>query len=245
MIGIYCIENLINGKKYIGKSRDIKDRFSFHRNNLKYNKHFNDHLQSSWNKYGENNFNFYILKECSIEQLDDKEKYYIKKLKTKFPNGYNFTDGGDGSNNPSDETRRKMSNSAKGKVLSDETKKRLSENAKINPNYGMKNKNHSESSKKKMSKTKKGMFIGINGSIFGKKMVNSTSEYFGVHLQKQTKNGKEYCYWITEIRLNKELIQIKCCKEEIDAAKAYNEYIIENNLPNPLNIINKNLNSKG
>ena len=56
--GIYCIKNLENGKIYIGKSVNIKNRWISHRNTLKNNKHDNSYLQNSWNKYGESSFVF-------------------------------------------------------------------------------------------------------------------------------------------------------------------------------------------
>ena len=57
-IGIYCIENTINNKKYIGQSVEIENRWSKHRSELNKNKHDNDYLQKSWNKYGEKILNF-------------------------------------------------------------------------------------------------------------------------------------------------------------------------------------------
>lgn len=51
-IGIYCIENIINGKKYIGQSINLKDRLYGHKTKLKHNKHKNRHLQFAVNKYG-------------------------------------------------------------------------------------------------------------------------------------------------------------------------------------------------
>lgn len=55
----------------------------------------------------------------------------------------------------SEETKRKISESEKGKKLSEETKKKISltsiENAKNNPNYGMRGKHHSEETRKKIS----------------------------------------------------------------------------------------------
>lgn len=39
VIGIYKIENKVNGKKYIGQSIDIGKRWSSHCTMLKYNKH--------------------------------------------------------------------------------------------------------------------------------------------------------------------------------------------------------------
>lgn len=97
--GIYCIENLINKKKYVGQSVNIYNRWSSHKGELNRNCHCNGHLQNSWNKYGEENFKFYILEKCSKDNLDEKEIYYIDTFKTLDENyGYNDKDGGqDGS----------------------------------------------------------------------------------------------------------------------------------------------------
>ena len=86
MIGIYSITNIINYKKYIGQSIDIKRRFSDHRWALRHNKHENDHLQKSFNKYGIDCFVFEIICECTKEALDDLERYYIEYYDTKYKN---------------------------------------------------------------------------------------------------------------------------------------------------------------
>lgn len=75
--GIYCIENMINHKKYIGSSLDIKDRWMHHKAALRANRHHSVYLNNSWNKYGENNFSFYIIKECEKSDLIKSEQYYI------------------------------------------------------------------------------------------------------------------------------------------------------------------------
>ena len=47
--GIYCITNTSNNKIYIGQSIDIEKRFAGHQRDLSKNKHFNPHLQRSYN----------------------------------------------------------------------------------------------------------------------------------------------------------------------------------------------------
>lgn len=110
--GIYKIENLINGKLYIGQSIDIHKRWKEHKNQLNRNSHENDHLQKSWNKYGKQKFKFEIIKDCLSCDLDDEEFYYIKYYNSMNSNyGYNKTSGGSKGKEISDETRRKLSES--------------------------------------------------------------------------------------------------------------------------------------
>lgn len=76
--GIYKFENLINGKKYIGQSRYIEQRYKDHINRAKNNgKHreYNSQLHKAIRKYGIENFTFSIIEECSIDKLNEKEKY--------------------------------------------------------------------------------------------------------------------------------------------------------------------------
>lgn len=96
MIGIYKITNLINNKSYIGQSVDIQRRWSRHRN---YNLFQTDYpLYRAFEKYGIKNFNFEVLEECSIQELDSKEIMYIQHYDS-YNNGYNQTTGGQGSCN--------------------------------------------------------------------------------------------------------------------------------------------------
>lgn len=92
--GIYCIENLVNHKKYIGQSVDINSRWETHISTLNNNHHYNLHLQQSWNKYGSENFEFNIIETCDKNLLNEKEIYWIKKFNS-LEDGYNATSGGD------------------------------------------------------------------------------------------------------------------------------------------------------
>lgn len=92
-IGIYCIENLINGHKYVGASKHIETRWKEHIRDAKSVLQSNKSLYQAFNKYGIDNFSFYILQECSEEELWELERKYIKQLDT-YRNGYNETTGG-------------------------------------------------------------------------------------------------------------------------------------------------------
>lgn len=87
MIGIYKITNLINGKSYIGQSKNIEHRFKEHMY------HSQTDLDKDIHIYGLNNFSFDILEICEIDQLDEKEAYYINLYDTRNT-GYNIIAGG-------------------------------------------------------------------------------------------------------------------------------------------------------
>lgn len=89
MIGIYVVENMINHKKYVGQSKNIEIRWQDH----KYHRG-KGLLSQAIKTVGVQNFKFSVIEECEAEWLDILEKYYIKKLNTIYPNGYNKAEGG-------------------------------------------------------------------------------------------------------------------------------------------------------
>jgi len=82
-------------------------------------------------------------------------------------------------------------------------------------------------------------FLKENSPVFGTKHVSSSSKFFGVTLRnyKQIKKGKEYnyLYWMAQVRVDRKQYRIGYFKEELLAAKAYDSFILKNNLKNPLN----------
>lgn len=75
--GIYCIENRVNHKSYIGSSKNLYQRLLKHFALLRHNKHENAHLQNAWNKYGEGNFEWSIIEICDNSTLTEREQYCI------------------------------------------------------------------------------------------------------------------------------------------------------------------------
>lgn len=89
--GVYLIQCLVNGKNYIGSSKHIKRRWRTHVRELDKKIHHSIKLQEDWIKYGEDNFKFEILLECSHAESRKFEMEYIEKFNSnKF--GYNVKD---------------------------------------------------------------------------------------------------------------------------------------------------------
>lgn len=121
IIGIYKILNKINNKFYIGSSINIRKRIKEHERCLKLGIHDNKHLQSAWDKYGSNNFEFIIIeryKNITNRELRNRETEIIQQTKCFCGEiGYNFIAGGIGTSNTpcSQEKREKISKSNMGK----------------------------------------------------------------------------------------------------------------------------------
>ena len=133
---IYCITNKVNGKQYVGQTvRSAEERFMEHA------RHNRTYIERTVKKYGRENFDVEVIDSALlIDDLNEKEKYWIDKLNTKKPNGYNVCDGGDNTFgfNHTLESRMKMSTTKKqlgnmvgiknhfyGKKHSQETKERM------------------------------------------------------------------------------------------------------------------------
>lgn len=90
MQGIYEIRNKINGKRYIGRSKDIDKRWIEHMTMLENGIHHSIKLQRAWNKYGKDNFEFNILKEVKTRSMLHKNETKYINLYDSMLNGYNM-----------------------------------------------------------------------------------------------------------------------------------------------------------
>lgn len=187
MKGIYSITNRINGKKYIGYSKNIDSRWYNHKNYLKRNVHHSIKLQNAWNKYGEENFIFDILVEIDdINGIEVLEKEFIEKYDS-FRNGYNGSQGGESlpGYTLSEETKKKLSERFKGRKISEEQKEQI--------RITLTGRKHSESTKKKISEMLKGKqtWLGRKHKQKSKYKMSiaklGNTNWLGKHHSKETK----------------------------------------------------------
>jgi len=139
--GIYQIKNLVNGKFYIGQTNRFATRASHHENALKNNRHDNKHLQNAWNLHGPEAFVFSVL---AVIDCEEKRTLVEQKLIDVFYGGncYNMdrkarlsskdfaekiskANKGKKRKSHSEETKRKISASHTGKIVSEATKAKL------------------------------------------------------------------------------------------------------------------------
>ena len=189
MVGyIYLITDTTNGMKYTGKHH-------YHiEGQLDPNYHGSGTIIKNIYKKRPETLKEEYIKTCySEEQMNSDEQYYIKLFKTLWPNGYNLTEGGEGGVH-SEETRKKMSESMKGrpsankgKHPSEETRRKLSES--------LKGKHHSEETKRKMSESRKGRPSPNKGKTMSEETKKKISESLkgrtpsnkGTHISEETR----------------------------------------------------------
>jgi group I intron endonuclease len=142
---VYKITNKISGKVYVGKAKDALKRFRIHLKiakggKEKYPRKFHA-IHAAIVKYGIENFSFEISREVETEQeAFTLEKEIILHLKSNNLPTYNLSDGGEGNSGwqHTEEAKRKMSKSRKGKTFSEEHKQALSaaQSGELHSQYG-------------------------------------------------------------------------------------------------------------
>ena len=190
---IYKIINNTDDKVYIGQTiRTLNERINEYRRDFRINKSTNQYLLNAFNKYGWDNFEFTIIDTAqTIEELNEKEIFYIDQYKSNDRTfGYNIESGGKNSI-PSAETLLKMSTAHSGTIqnknwIENRIHKAGSEEAKkygktkteeektylsINSPKFWLNKSRDEETKRKISETKlKQGFSELQKEINNKKV---------------------------------------------------------------------------
>jgi len=211
-----------SGRIYIGQTINLKQRLSRYKG-----KHCKTQtkLYRSIEKYGWESHIFEVIEECFVELLEEREIFWIKEYNS-FIFGLNCNEGGIGIKNigHTDEAKKKMSEAAKGRVVSDETKKKMSESHK-----GI---TFSEETKKKISESNKGKIISdetkqkLSAAQTNKKYTmeakNKMSE--SAKKRKRSKVSEETKLKISESHKNKkvsEKTKLKMKKAALERHKKY------------------------
>jgi group I intron endonuclease len=153
IFAVYIVTNKLNGKQYIGIAKNLQRRWKQH---FRINGS-SPALHSALKKYGKESFVFtHICDAFNFESACDIEKMLIKQHNTKSPNGYNLTDGGEGTNGFlfTEESKQKMRESAKGQKRSKESN--IKRSISLLNNKNSLGHVHSEETKQKMSKARIG-----------------------------------------------------------------------------------------
>jgi len=148
---IYKIRNKIDNKIYIGQTtQDLDIRWKQHLKNTSNCRY----LKNAFDKHGIDNFELELVCTTSDDLLNDMEIEYIKNFDCLVPNGYNLRLGGN-SGKHNEQTKHKI-------------RETLKDGYKIGRIVNSKNrlgKPHSETIKKKISKS-------LKGNKFSKESIN-------------------------------------------------------------------------
>jgi len=151
--GVYVIEHIASGKKYVGSAaRSISRRWDQHRHDLRKGTHHSVLLQRAWNKYGEDAFAWQIVKRTAPDEAVESEQAFIDLYQACDPKrGYNILPiaGSCRGLKHTAETRAKMSAARTGLKPTAETRAKMSAASKGH-------KRHTDATRAKISLSQKG-----------------------------------------------------------------------------------------
>jgi group I intron endonuclease len=164
---IYVIENKLDGKIYVGQTKDLKKRWRGHKNTADANED-NRHIYNAIRTYGKENFDFIPFeKHNTLEESNRAEIFWIWFLMAQNRDiGYNILPGGDCKEH-TPETIEKIRQARLGTTHSPETIQQMSEDRKGEGN-AMFGRNHTEETKQLQRELKLGKYDGENNPFFGK-----------------------------------------------------------------------------
>jgi len=110
---IYVIRCLLDEKLYVGQTVQRPERrFALHWNQACRGHGY--YLHRAMRTHGKEHFECHVIEQCSDEQADDREKYWINEFGTLDPTrGYNLESGGNVAKTISTQTRQKQSEAAR------------------------------------------------------------------------------------------------------------------------------------
>ncbi len=129
--GIYWIYQVSRDRAvYVGSTGNISKRWREHRSVLKHGAAHNRYFQRVWNKYGEGDFEFKVLEECALDKLIEREQFWADAIDP-ICNMAEFVENPTRGKVFSDEHRRKLSQAAQSRgphgPPSAETRQKLSD----------------------------------------------------------------------------------------------------------------------
>lgn len=223
---VYLTTNLINGKQYVG-SHSTNEREDGYLGSGRF-------FLKAIKKYGKQNFNREILKECfSTIEARNLESIYIEKHNTLYPNGYNISPkGGIGFNGAilAESTKAKIGKANTGKIRTAEMRKNIS-NATKGKISQFKGKHHTEETIKKIKEKRALQPEPRLGKLHTEEAKRKISEKLKtLTISNDTKNK------LREASLNVQKIKCEHCGKEFTpwGLKHHQKAIIrkQNNIPN-------------
>ena len=173
---IYMFKNKINGKKYVGQTRR-----TFAVRTQQHLSRRDTYFDRTLAKHGLDNFSYEIIdRGDTLEELNEKERYWIAECDCLWPKGYNLTMGGEGVTGykHNEERRRKISEAIKGKMSGEDNgfygQKHTAESRAKMSDY--QSARWTDEARKERSDNYKGKFDGENNTFYGKKHKQSSKD---------------------------------------------------------------------
>lgn len=132
--GVYTVTCMPTGRRYVGSSGDIRERFFRHRYRLRHGQHHITAMQADWNEHGEAAFAFEVIsliagrderfdaEQAGIDEAMAAGLCYNPSPTARTPKGYRLTPGQRGA----------LSAALQGHATSDETRRKIGESNKAN-----------------------------------------------------------------------------------------------------------------